>query len=153
MTEETMDRHQLQEKLQALKGVLTQRQWMYFHLEAIGNFIYHLPSFSSDRTQARLSRHIHDYLELVDKRHSEAPDLLLLARELTPHMWRIMGDYRQELNFVGKPFYPFHLAVWTVLFFVFRSAFPAPIALAAVGVIALGTIIYYRLKIRAREYY
>jgi hypothetical protein len=92
-------------------------------------------------------------LTVLSEKISKEHDLFPLAKELTPHMWKICEEYRWQLDFVGRPFYPFHIAFWAILFFVVRNAFSTAIALIVVALIGVSTIIYYQLKIRSKKYF
>ena len=153
MTENIVCEQTLKEKLNAIQESIPEGKWVDFHLQAIGNFIYHLSNLSSERTQQRVAQQIDDYLTMVNEKASSEHDLFAVGKELTPHFLKISHAYRLDLGFVGKPFYPFHVIFWMILFFVFRSAFSTTIALIVVAAVCASTIIYYQLKIRARKYY
>jgi hypothetical protein len=153
MTKEIILQETLQEKLDAIKRSITKGQWKYYHIEAIDNFIYHLKNLPSERTQQRVAGCIQDYLANLSDKISKEQGSFTLAKELAPHIWKISDVYRCQLHFVGKPFYLFHIVLWTILFFVFRNAFSTTIALIAVAAIGVSTITYYQLKIKSKKYY
>ena len=68
MTEEIISKDFLQAKLDALKSTVERNQWKYYHIESVQNFIYHLNSFSTERTQNRMAGKINAYLSSLEEK-------------------------------------------------------------------------------------
>lgn len=153
MTEEKISKETLRENLDAIKRGITKRQRLYYHIDAVENFIYHLSNLPTERRQERTAKDIQNYLTLLEEKIKREHDMTVVAKELAPYIWNISHVYKLDLGFVSKPYYPFHLVLWAVLFFVFQSALSTPIALIAVTATVVSTIVYYSLKIKAKEYY
>jgi hypothetical protein len=102
VTEEPITKGSLQKKLDAIKDVISKKQWLYYHIEALQNFIHHLDNISSDRTRARTAKNIDKFLSMLDERVKEDHDRHALAKELAPHVWNITHVYRDELGFIRK---------------------------------------------------
>ena len=116
MTEEKVLKETLQEKLEAITQSITRKQWKYYHVESVQNFIYHLYSFPSERTQARMAVKISNYLSMLQEKINKEPDVHSLARELYPTIWSIADEYKHGLGFISKPSYFLHLIGWVALF-------------------------------------
>jgi len=153
MTEVIVSKETLQERLDVIIQSVTPRQWKYYHIECVQNFIFHLNSFPSERTQDRMAGKLDSYLSLLEKRIKQEHDLHSLARELYPLVWSIADEYKYELGFISKPSYFLHLIIWVILFFILRGSFGTWISIGVVAAIAIVTIIRTQLKIKARKYY
>lgn len=153
MTEEIISQKVLQQKLDTIQLSITKRQRLYYHIDAIANFIYHLNNLPSERTRARVANNIDDYLIMLQSKIPLEHDLTDLGKELSPYIWKIGGIYKNELGFIGKPYYPFKIAFWIILFFVFQYAYSTMVALGIVVAIVIGTLIYEQPKIKARKYF
>ena len=153
MIEERISTETLQEKLDAISHGFTKRQKKYYYIESIQNFIYHLNSFPSERTQKRMADAIHSYLFLLQEKLSEEHDLHLLAKELLPHVWKIGNAYKDELGFINKPSYSFRLIFGLALFFILKSSFDVWIALGIVTILAITTTIHVEMKRRKRKFW
>lgn len=153
MTGEIISKETLQEKLDAITHSITPKRWKYYHIESIQNFIFHLDSFPSERTQERMAGKLGSYLSLLQKRINQEHDLHSLARELYPSVWSIADEYKYGLGFISKPSYYFHFIIWVVLFFILKYSFAAWISFGVVAAIAIITIIRTQKKIKARKYY
>lgn len=153
MTEEIISRETLQEKLDAIELSIAEEEKKYYYLESIGNFIYHLHSFPSERTQARLANKINDYLLLLQEKRMEEHDLHEMAKQLLPDVWKISNEYQDELGFVRKPSYFFRLVLGVILFFLLKSSFGSWIAIGCVAVLAIATTVHSETKIKARKYW
>jgi hypothetical protein len=108
MTEEIISRDILQSRLDALKSTIEKKQWKYYHIESVQNFIYHLTSFPCERTQYRMAGKINAYLSLLEERVKREHDIHELARELYPSIWSISDEYKNGLGFISKPSYLLH---------------------------------------------
>jgi hypothetical protein len=153
MTEEIISRDILQAKLEVLKSTLEKKQWKYYHIESVQNFIYHLNSFPSERTQNRIAGKINAYFSLLEEKVKKQHDVHKLARELYPSIWSIADEYKYGLGFISKPSYMLHLFVWLAIFFILKSSFEAWIAFGVVVVIGIVTIVPTQMKIRERKYF
>jgi hypothetical protein len=153
MTEEIISRDILQAKLEVLKSTLEKKQWKYYHIESVQNFIYHLNSFPSERTQNRIAGKINAYFSLLEEKVKKEHDVHKLARELYPSLWSIADEYKYGLGFISKPSYMLHLFVWLAIFFILKSSFEAWIAFGVVVVIGIVTIVPTQMKIRERKYF
>jgi hypothetical protein len=153
MTEEIISRDILQAKLEVLKSTLEKKQWKYYHIESVQNFIYHLNSFPSERTQNRIAGKINAYFSLLEEKVKKEHDVHKLARELYPSIWSIADEYKYGLGFISKPSYMLHLFVWLAIFFILKSSFEAWIAFGVVVVIGIVTIVPTQMKIRERKYF
>jgi hypothetical protein len=153
MTEERVLKETLQEKLEAITQSITRKQWKYYHIESVQNFIYHLYSLPSERTQERMAIKINNYLSLLHEKINEEHDVHRLARELYPSIWSIADEYKQGLGFINKPSYFLHLIVWVALFLILKSSFGPLVGLGVVAAIAIVTIIRNQMKMKARKYF
>ena len=118
MIEKVVSMVSLQEKLDEVKRVTTKRQHLYYGLESIDNFIFHLNNLS-ERTRDRAATYIDDYLNIVSEKIKDENDLFGSARYLAPHKWKISQLYSLELGFVSKPNLPIQVAICAFLFFCF----------------------------------
>ena len=153
MTEEIISKETLQEKLDAITQSITQKQWKYYHIECVQNFIFHLNSFPSQRTQERMASKLGSYLSLLEKRINQEHDVHRLARELYPSVWSIADEYKYGLGFISKPSYYLHFIIWVVLFFILKYSFGAWVSFIVIAPITLITIIRAQVKIKARKYF
>lgn len=153
MTDELISKETLQEELDVLKSGIAKRQWRYYYIESIHNFIYHLDSFPSERTQERIAGKIKDYLDLLKKRTNEEHDVHDLAKQLFPDVWKLSREYVDFLGFIKKPSYSIRIALGVILFFVLKSSFDTWIALGSVSIIAITTTAYSEFKIKKRKYW
>jgi hypothetical protein len=153
MIEEIISRDVLQSKLDALKSTIERKQWKYYHIESVQNFILHLNNFPSGRTQNRIAGKISAYISLLEVRMKKEHDIHELARELYPSIWSISDEYKYGLGFISKPSYLLHLFIWLVLFFILKSCFGAWIAFGVVAAIGIVTIVRTQMKIKERKYY
>jgi Flp pilus assembly protein TadB len=153
MTEEKVLKETLQEKLDTITQRITRKQWKYYHIESVQNFICHLYEFSSERTEERMSIKINSYLSLLQEKINEEHDVHSLAKELYPSIWSIADEYRHGLGFINKPSYFLHLIVWVALFFILKSSFGTSIGLSVVAAIVIVTVIRTQMKIKARRYF
>jgi hypothetical protein len=153
MTEEKVLRETLQERLDIITQSVTRKQWKYYHIKSVQNFIYHLDSFSSERTQERMAVKINSYLSLLHEKINEGHDVHSLARELYPSIWSIADEYKHELSFISKPSYLLQLIIWVALFFILKSSFGTLVGVCIVAAIAIVTLIRTRIKIKARKYF
>ena len=153
MTEEKVLKDTLQKKLNAITQSITRKQWKYYHIESVQNFIYHLYAFSSERTQERVAIKIDSYLSLLQEKISEEHDMHKLARELYPSIWNIANEYKYGIGFISKPSYFLHLVIWVALFFILKGSFGTLIGLSIVAAIAIVTVIRTQMKIKSRRYF
>jgi Flp pilus assembly protein TadB len=153
MTEDIISRDMLQSKLDALKSTIERKQWKYYHIGSVQNFILHLNNFPSKRTQNRIAGKINSYISLLEERTKKEHDIHELARELYPSIWSISDEYKYGLGFTSKPSYLLYLFVWLVLFFILKSYFGAWIAFGIVAAIGIVTIVRTQMKIKERKYY
>src|SRR5438309_6449210 len=109
MTEEKVSKETLQERLDVITQNIPRKQWKYYHIESIQNFIYHLHSFPSERTQDRIAIKVNSYLSMMQEKMNEEHDVHSLAKELYPSVWSIADEYKYELGFINKPSYFLHL--------------------------------------------
>lgn len=153
MTEEKVSKETLQEKLEVITQSITRKQWKYYHIESVQNFIYHLYSFPSERTQERMAIKINSYLSLLQEKINEEHDVHSLARELYPSMWGIADEYKHGLAFINKPSYFLNFIIWVALFFILKSSFGTLVGLGVVAAIVIVTMIRTQMKIKARKYF
>ncbi|HYH16324.1 MAG TPA: hypothetical protein VD794_13940 [Flavisolibacter sp.] len=151
MIPELIPKEALQDKLDAIQNIIPNKQWWYFQLEGIQNFIYHLDNIPSERTKARTAKSIEDYLNLLGEKILQEQDRRALAKELTPYFWQISNVYRDELGFINKPVYPFLLIALTILYFILNHYSSSLFAFVTVSAIGLLRIVYTQIKIKARK--
>jgi hypothetical protein len=101
----------LNQKVTELKNLLPKREWKYYHLGSIENFIYHLKSFDNDRTREWMSDEINNYLDLAFIKVGVDLRPLEKAMDLGPLIWKISDPYKNHLGFVKNP----DLLITTVL--------------------------------------
>jgi len=153
VTEELISKETLQNKLNAIKEVITKRQWLYYHIVALQNFIYHLDNILSERTRARTAKSIYEYLSMLEERIKEDHDLTALAKGLAPYVWQISHVHRDELGFISRPYYPINIVIWAIIFFILNYSFSTVFALATVAIVATIRIVYQQIKVKAKKVY
>ena len=153
MTDEVISKETLQEELDVLKSDIAKRQWRYYYIESIQNFIHHLDSFPSERTQMRIAAEINAYLVLLKEKISDEHDVHKLAKQLFPAVWKISREYVDFLGFIKKPSYFIRIALGVILFFILKSSFDTWTALGSVSIIAIATTAYSEFKIKKRKYW
>jgi hypothetical protein len=153
MPEALISKETLQQKLNTIKETRAKRQWKYYHLESVQNFIVHLNSFSSERTRERIAIKIDDYLSLLAEKISEEHNPHSLAKELYPSIWRIADEYKYGVGFISKPSYPLYFFIWTALFFILKSSVGSWVAIGVVAAIVIISIFRSQTKIKAQKYF
>ena len=153
MTEQVISKETLQEELDGIKSDMPKRQWRYYYIESIQNFIYHLDNFPSERTQERIAVKIKDYLDMLRIRTSEEHDLHDLAKQLLPDVWKLSREYVDFQGFIKKPSYPFRIVLGIILYLILQNFLNNWIAFGIVAVLAVATIIHSEIKIRASKYW
>ncbi|HLO81376.1 MAG TPA: hypothetical protein VK166_10475 [Chitinophagaceae bacterium] len=138
----------LNEKVAELKKLLPKREWKYYHLSAIENFIFHLKSIENERTRDWMSKEINNYLELALTKVDIDARPLVKAMDLGPLIWKMSDTYKYQVGFVRNP----DLLITTVLavisFFVFKSILSSSssLILCTVGYSAYLTYAYIKKK-------
>lgn len=66
-----IEEKELSLKLETLKETIPKKEWHYYNLHSIENFIYHLNDIKSERTREKTAVDINNYLELVSKKTFE----------------------------------------------------------------------------------
>ncbi|RZJ98917.1 MAG: hypothetical protein EOO46_23450 [Flavobacterium sp.] len=153
MTDEIFSKETLQVELDTIKMSTAKEQWRYYYIESIQNFIIHLHTFPSERTQTRIATEIHAYLILLKERINEDHDVHDLAKKLYPAVWKLSREYVDFLGFIKKPSYIFRFVLGAILFFLLKSSFDAWIAVGCVSFIAIATTAYSAFKIKKRKYW
>lgn len=115
----------LQTKVNELKAVLPEREWKYYHLGSIDNFIFHLKNLENDRTRAEVAAQLEVFLDLAKSIVSSEDKLLTKAMDLGPLLWKIALPYKTDLGFIKKPDILVSSILAIILFFIlcFFSSF------------------------------
>src|SRR5687768_1084331 len=93
------------ERLQSM-APFTELEYLYYHLEGIENFIYHLDSIKAKRKRKRAEARIDKFLVLLEQRRTEGVNVEDLSKELFPYFGDIQTIYVEEVGFTMKLFYP-----------------------------------------------
>ncbi len=149
MTVTIITKEALQIELDAVRLLIDKKDLIYYHISAIQNFVYHLDNIQSEQRRARTASSIHDYLLILAQRLKEQHELRVVAKELYPHVWQISQIYRDELGFVSKPYYPISVGIWLFFFAVLNYFISTWFAILAVVTIAIASIVYKQIKVKA----
>jgi hypothetical protein len=90
-------------KVNELKVMLPKREWKYYHLGSIENFVFHLKNIKNDRTRVEIATQIDSFLSQVITKSRSDEKLLTKAMDLGPLLWRIALPYKNDLGFIKKP--------------------------------------------------
>jgi hypothetical protein len=142
---------QLYRKLEEIKLQLDSGEWKYYHLASIENFIYHLESFSSEKTKDRMAMEIEKYLELVSEKAKVKSDIHKKGKELFPNVWKIADTYKYEIGFIQRPSYIVVLILSVGLFFVLKISVSTAVAVTICAFLAVLYTVYSYLKTKARK--
>src|SRR5215210_2705669 len=110
----------LYSKVESMKAMLPKREWKYYHLQSIENFIYHLKSFETERTRERMANEIEKYLELVAEKMHEELEPHDKSKQLFPSIWKLSDTYKYEVGFIQKPSYLVTFILLVALFFLLK---------------------------------
>jgi hypothetical protein len=147
MSDQTM----LYSKLEEIKAKLEEKEWRYYYLTSVENFIYHLSNFKNERTREKVSSDIEKYLEIVVEKIDEETTSEKKAKKLFPYIWKIANIYKLELGFIKKPSWFTFSVLSITLFFLMRISFAiAESLLICVAVFTLYSA-YVFLKIKTRK--
>lgn len=89
-------------QLEELKEKLTYRQFKFYYINSIENFIFHLDSFQNIRIQEQMANKLEDYLKQASSKVEEQGTPLDKIIKLSPAFHDIMYVYRLELGFIKK---------------------------------------------------
>lgn len=89
-------------QLEELKEKLTYRQFKFYYINSIENFIFHLDSFQNIRIQEQMANKLEDYLKQASSKVEEQGTSLDKIIKLSPAFHDIMYVYRLELGFIKK---------------------------------------------------
>lgn len=146
-----MAEQELYRKLDEIKLPLDRSEWKHYHLNSVENFIYHLKSFSSEKTRVRMVIEIEKYLELVSEKASVKSDVHKKGKELFHSIWKIADTYKYEIGFIQRPSYLVVLILSAGLFFVLKISVSTTIALVICASLAVLYAVYGYLKTRSRK--
>ena len=153
MTDEILSKTFLFEKLNSIKQFISKREFRYYHIDSIDNFIFHIDKFNSERTSVRMAHQIDEYLTLLNQKLNEPHDKHELAMELFPHIWKIADTYKYELGFRHSTPFWMIIAIWTVVFFIVNATGPAWMAIIAAVVGAIVHAIWVYTKKKTRRFF
>lgn len=146
-----VEKQRLYEMLEKIKGQVPSREWKYYHLQSIGNFIYHLDSLKAERTRERMANDIERYLELVVANIHEETEVHDKSRSLFPSVWKLADTYKYEVGFVQKPSYMVMTILAVGLFFILKISFATLEAIGACILFLLIYSVYAYTKVKARK--
>ena len=144
---------ELYSKLNELKQTIPKREWRYYHLLAIDNFIYHLRSIKNERSRIRTADGIGNLLQLVSTKLNDNSRLIDKGKALAPSVWQLSDIYRYEVGFIAKPDFFIMSIVGVCLFFLLQISFNALQSLIITVIICSVYSFYAYLKTRARKVY
>ena len=98
-----IDEQKLNFELEKIKELLKKREYKYFHIESIENFIYHLKSIQNERTRERMAILIDEYISLASEKMYEPSTEHDKYKELFPSIWKLYFTYKDEVGFIRKP--------------------------------------------------
>lgn len=143
------------ETFNRLKDSIPKKEWQYYHIESLENFIYHLNSFSNDRTRNRVMESLINYMNVITEiSRKEDVDYINIYRDLNrKYIYPLGNIYSDELGFVLKPDVHILLLALIVLFIIMY--FLLSLALAVVIIIVLAGFIffYYSQKLKQKKFY
>ncbi|NTS39867.1 hypothetical protein HRG84_03040 [Flavisolibacter sp. BT320] len=139
--------------VQKLKEIIPEREWRYYYLQSVENFIYHLKSFKNERTKERMASDIEKYVKIVYEKLNEASYPQDKARELLPLVWKISNTYKDELGFTRRPTYLGIVLLLIPLFFLLKTSYSFSTSLS-ICVFAFATYtVYSYIKVKKRKVY
>ena len=149
-----ISKERLHERLNLIKEQIPQSEWMYYHIESIQNFIFHLDSIELDRTKARTSEAINEYLNIIEKKAKQEQDLEQLYKELNRnYIWKLSHVYTDEVGFTLKPDYPLFILVMLIVLCILQFFIPMIYASITITVLFAIWVTYKTLKVKAKKYY
>ena len=146
-----MNEQQLTGKLEEIKASLDARQWKYYHLTSIDNFVYHLKSFKDEGTRQRMATELALYLESVNEKISKVSNVHQSGKELFPAVWKISETYKYEIGFIRRPAYTIAIILLAGLFLVLKWFINYWLAAAICVLIALVYSLYSYVKMKDRK--
>lgn len=146
-----MTERQLSIKFEEIKHLINRNEWKYYHLQSVENFIYHLKSFSDDRTRDRMATEIDKFLELVSEKAKKNIDVYKTGKELFPYIWKISDTYKYEIGFIQKPSYFVALILLIGLFILLKYIVSIEVAITILASFSTIYVIYCVVKTRARK--
>lgn len=140
-------------KVKKLKETIPAREWRYYYLQSVENFIYHLKSFKSERTRERMANEIEKYLAIVAEKMYQTSNVHYKAKQLFPLIWKISNTYKDELSFTSRPTYLGILLLLIPLFFLLRATYNFSIAFGVCAFVFGSYVVYSYIKVKARKFY
>ena len=116
------DEQHLYIELEKIKASLPKKEWKYYHLLSVENFIYHLKNFKSERTRERMVIGIEKYIKSVSEKMHEASTVHNKSKELFPAIWELSDTYKYEIGFIQRPSYLVTSILLFALFFCFHCS-------------------------------
>jgi hypothetical protein len=144
---------ELKLEVEKLKEIIPQREWRYYYLNSVENFIYHLKSFKDERTRARMVGEIKNYLEKIYEKVNQNIYPQDKAKQLMPELWRISNTYKDELGFTSRPTYFGMLILLIPLFFILKSNYNFSIGLVICVFVFCTYVVYSYIKVKSRKIY
>jgi hypothetical protein len=144
----------LVQRINQIKNDIPETEWTYFHLEAVDNFIYHLPNIENQRTRERISRKIAQCLQVVEQRHYWSYDRIDTYQFINrAYVFPISDDYKFELGFISKPnLFLFSIEVIALAFFL-QWTLPLWLAVLITCTYVVWKVVRNNKKIRERKFY
>ncbi|HKB43625.1 MAG TPA: hypothetical protein VKC90_04525 [Chitinophagaceae bacterium] len=144
---------ELYSRLNELKQRIPEKEWIYYHLLGVENFIYHLKNISNERSRERTINAITNYLDLVYEKTKEDSRSIEKGKELAPSIWKLSDIYRHEVGFIRKPDYLIISIIVICLFFLLKISLNTFQAFGISVLVFAGYMIYGYIKIKAKKVY
>src|SRR5690349_17946394 len=103
-------------ELEKIKTSIDPKQWKYYYLQSVENFIFHLNSFSRERTRETTAIEILNYLMSVKEQMNIEASVHSKGKALFPAIWHILQTYKYELGFIQRPG---HFVIFIILLVLF----------------------------------
>lgn len=147
-----VDKEKLEVLFTEVKSAIPEREWKYYHIQSVDNFIYHLESFKNERTRERMIVDIGKYLQTVAQKVSEEETRVHdKSKQLFPLIWKIAETYKFEIGFIQKPSYLVTIVLIVPLFFLLRIPLNASTSFMVCGFISVAYSIYGCFKVKAKK--
>lgn len=144
---------QLNIELNKLKAAIPEKEWKYYHLQSVENFIYHLKSLDGERTRDRMAIEIEMYISQVADKVNEESSVYDKGKELFPAIWKMSDTYENEVGFISKPSYVITGILIVALFLVLRLFNSFLMSLGTCFFILIIYISYCYYKMKDRKFF
>lgn len=117
-------KEELQSKLETLKTKLDEREFKYYFINGIENFIFHLDNFQNLRTKEKITTQIEDYLTLAIGKVGEEEKVFEKSKKLAPFIYNIAYVYKLEQGFIKEPDLMITFLLLVIFFFLLILVLP-----------------------------